>query len=119
MSEPWFEPNTFRALYEAIGGGVGGTLMGCFGGLAGYLAPKGKGRRFVLGTMFVLAILGLIQLGIGLVALLTGQPYDIWYPMVLVGGIMTVVIWPLVPVVRHRYTQAEHRRMEAEAIRNS
>lgn len=119
MSEPWFEPNTFGTLYGVICGGVGGTLIGCFGSLANNLARKGKGRRFVLGTLTVIVILGLIQLGIGLAALLTGQKFGIWFPIVLAGAIFTGVVGPLIPSFRKRYTHAEHRRMEAEAIRKS
>jgi hypothetical protein len=119
MSEPWFDPNTFGTWYGAIGGGVGGTLIGCLGGLAGYLGPRGKGRRLVLGSMLVCAGLGVVQLGFGLVALSTGQPYGIWYPLLLIGTLMAVLMGGLFPMIRLRYSQAEHRRLEAEAIRKS
>lgn len=119
MSEPWFEPNTFGALYGAIGGGVGGSLCGCLGGLIGYLAPRGKGRRFALGAMLTVVVAGLVQVGLGLVALVSGQPYGIWYPMLLCGGILTVVMGGLLPVVRMRYVHAEQRRLQAEGLRRS
>ena len=119
MAEPWFDPNAFGAWYGAIAGGVGGTLVGCFGGLIGYLAPRGQGRRFVLTVMIGIVVAGLSQIGFGVVALASGQPYGIWYPPLLCGGIFTVVTGSLIPTVRKRYAEAELRRMEAEAIRQS
>ena len=119
MSEPWFDPNTFGAWFGAIVGGGGGTLIGCLGGLVGYLAPRGKGRRFVLATMVSIVVVGLVMLGVGLFALLSGQPYGIWYPLVLCGGLFAIIDGSLIPMVRRRYSEAEHRRMEAEAIRQS
>jgi hypothetical protein len=119
MSQPWCDPNTFGMMYGAIGGGVGGTLGGLLGAAAGYLAPRGKGRGFVLGAMGLFVALGVVQLVLGIIAVSTGQPYGIWYPMLLCGFIMSVVIGCLIPVVRSRYSQAERRRLDAEAIRRS
>lgn len=119
MAEPWFDPNTFGAWFGAIAGGGGGTLVGCFGGLIGYLAPRGKGRRFVLSTMAVIVVLGMVVLGIGAFAMVSGQPYGIWYPLVLCGGLFAIIVGCLFPAVRRRFEQAERRRMEAEAIRQS
>ncbi len=117
MSEPWFNPNTFGALYGAIG--VGGSLGGLLGAAAGILAPRGKCRTLILGAMVVLVAIGVVQLVLGIIALTSGQPYGIWYPMLLCGVIMTFVIGGLIPVVRMRYAQAEQRRIEAEAIRRA
>ncbi len=119
MSEPWFDPNTFGAMYGVIGGGVGGSLCGLLGALSGYLAPRGKGRRFVLGAMAFFVLAGVAQLAVGLTAVACGQPYGIWYPMVLCGGILAVVVGGLFPGVRARYAQAEQRRIDAETIRRS
>jgi hypothetical protein len=119
MAEPWFDPNTFGALYGSSGGGVGGSLMGGLGGLTGYLAPHGRGRWFVMGAFAVFLVLGARQAGIGLYALASGQPRGIGYPGLLVGGLTLVVMGPLVPVIRRRYAEAEQHRIEAEAIRQS
>lgn len=119
MSEPWFDADTFGTMYGIIGGGVGGTLCGVLGAVGGILAPRGKGRRFVLGSMTTLVVAGAVQLVIGLIALVSRQPYAIWYPMVLCGGILIAVMGPLIPVVRTRYAQLDQRRVDAEAIRRS
>jgi multidrug transporter EmrE-like cation transporter len=117
MSEPWFDPNTFGALYGGLVGGVGGSLAGVLGALAGTLAPRGKGKIWILGGMVLFILFGLVNLAIGLYALLNGQPYAIWSGPLLVGCIFTVVIGAMIPVVRLRYRQAEQRHFEAESFR--
>ena len=119
MATPWFDPNQFGALFGAIGGGVGGTLGGLLGAAAGVLAPKGKGRKLILGGMGALIGVGLISLGFGVVALVMGQPFGIWYPPSLIGLVFTIVPGALIPVIRTRYAEAEARRIEAEGLRSS
>lgn len=119
MSEPWFDPVWFGALYGAIVGGGGGTLLGCLGALAGFLAPQGKGRTFILGGFWFFVLLGVASLAFGLYALIAGQPYAIWYAPLLCGFVMSLVSGCLIPVLQVRYAQAEQRRLESEAIRNS
>lgn len=119
MSEPWFNETLFGALYGSIAGSVGGTLGGLLGALAGVLAPRGKGRAFVLGAMWLFVGLGVAQVGFGVTALVLGQPWGIWFFPVLCGGIFTVVVGGLIPVVRQRYAEAEERRIQAEGLRTS
>ena len=118
MSAPWVEDvNTFGAYVGGfLGGGLGG-LCGVWGAIAGTLAPKGKAKSFVLGMGLTLIAIGVILLGIGLYALFDGQPYGIWYPFTISGGIITLVCGGLFPVVRKRYTEAEARRLAAEQFR--
>lgn len=118
MATPWFDPNTFGALYGAIGGGVGGSLAGVLGALAGWLAPKGKGKTLVVGGMALVMLAGIASLIAGLYALVAGQPYGIWYPMLLLGLIFTLVIGINLPMILGRYAEAENRRLEADGIRN-
>jgi hypothetical protein len=119
MSEPWFDPNTFGGWYGAIAGGVGGTIGGLLGAAAGNLAPRGIGRRWIIGAMYVMAMLGIAQLVFGVYAWFAGQPYGIWYGPLLCGFIFPVVIGGLIPTVRQRYRQAEERRIEAAALRTA
>jgi MFS family permease len=119
MTEPWFDPIRFGALYGGIGGGLLGGLGGTLGALAGTLAPKGKGRTLILGAFTLMIFVGAGHLVIGLYALSVKQPYGIWYPLVLIGGILTIVCGALRPVVRKTYEQAEARKMDAAAFRRS
>jgi H+/Cl- antiporter ClcA len=117
MMEPWFDPIRFGVLYGGIGGGILGSLGGILGAAAGNLAPKGKGRTFILGAFTLLMWVGMAHLLVGIYALIAQQPYGIWFPLVLVGAVLTVVIGALRPVVRKRYEEAELRKMDAAAFR--
>ena|SRR5437867_3258613 len=119
MTEPWFDPLRFGALYGGIGGGVVGALGGTLGALTGWLAPKGKARSQIVGGFVVMLALGVIHLVAGLFALISGQPYGIWYPLVLLGAVMTIVFGALLPTVRRRYQDAEMRRIQAAALRRT
>lgn len=117
MIAPWFDPNRFGALYGGIGGGLLGGLAGILGGVTGMLAPKGKGRSFILGAFTFLILVGLVHLAVGLYALWAGQPWGIWYPLVLIGFILAFVLSVVRPVVRNRYVEVEMRKMDAAAFR--
>jgi hypothetical protein len=117
MPEPWFDPMWFGILFGAIGGSLLGTAGGILGGLAGYLAPRGKGRGFVLGGFVLMIAVGLACLAFGLAALVSGQPYAIWFFPLLCGIIGTLVFGALLPVVRARYRQADERRIAAAGLR--
>ena len=119
MTEPWFDPIRFGALYGGVGGGLLGGLGGILGAATGVLAPKGKGRSFILGAFTFLTLVGVGNFIVGLYALFAGQPYGIWFPLLLIGGILTIVIGSLRPVVRKRYEEVETRKMEAAAFRRA
>jgi hypothetical protein len=119
MSEPWFEPNTFGAYWGAIVGGGGGSLIGLLGGLTGCLLPRGIGCTVFPVLFAVLAVLGLAFLVVGLIALLSGQPYGIWYSLLLTGVIFTLVCGSAVFTIHRVVVQLEQRRMQSEALRHS
>lgn len=102
-----------------IAGGILGAVIGCFGGLIGYLAPRGKARRFVLGGMLVFAGLGVGALITGAILAMRGVPFVVYWPVLLMGIIIPAVIVPMYAVVRQRYREAESRRMSAAALRAS
>lgn len=115
MTEWWTQQTA--VWIGALGGGGLGTLGGCFGALVGVLAPRGVARGFMLTVHAAFIVVGAVALVSGIVAVSTGQPYHVWYPLVLIGAILTVVMGSLFPVIRMRYRQAEHRRLDAEEFR--
>ena len=102
-------------------GGIVGGVLGCIGGLfgalvgclCGILVPRGKGKRWVLGLAFWGIAVSVAMLIGGVTALCLGQPYHVWYPLVLFGGIMVFSLSFCLPAVYRGYAQAERRRMEA------
>jgi hypothetical protein len=109
MTAPWFDPNLFSWIPGTLLGVVGGTL----GAIAGMLAPHGKGRALVLGFHAGAIAVSFVLLVLGAVALLTGQPYGIWYGFGLPGLLGVVLFSALYPVIRQRYREAETRKLGA------
>jgi hypothetical protein len=94
-------------------GGIAGAVIGCLGGLIGCLAGTGRARGFVLALMKALLAIGAACLIVGMVALARSQPYAVYYPFLLGGVLLTVLMAGLLPNVRKRYEQRELRKMEA------
>ena len=115
MIEWWTEQQA--GLVGGIGGGVIGILGAILGTCIGILGPRGKGRTFVLGLQITLAVAGAVLLVGGIAALLAKQPYHVYYPLLLGGGILVLLMVGLLPVTIGTYRGAEQRRIEAEQIR--
>lgn len=110
MSEPWFNPQ-WSFLPGTLLGGLGGPALGI---LAGVLAPQGKARTLVYGVNCFLTLAGIVMLVLGLIALLTGQPYAIWYALLLPGVMGTCLFGSAFWIIGQRYRQAEMRQMQAK-----
>ena len=118
MVDPWFDPIHFGTYFGAIGGSAVGLLGGILGTLTGVLAPKGKGRVPVIAAWIVSMALGVATLAVGIVAVVSGQPYGIWYPLVLLGAILGgITTMLLFLVVLPAYRAVEARKLAAEEIR--
>jgi hypothetical protein len=112
--QPWFDnPGLVGGL---LGGGVG-VLGAIYGTTLGLLAPRGKARGAVFAMHWTFQALGVVLLAAGITALATGQPYGVGYPLLLPGALLTFLMLIFLPIVRVRYQQAEHRRLEAEEFR--
>jgi hypothetical protein len=71
----WFDPNHWAWLP--------GTLLGClcglWGSLIGTLVPLGKGRPVTLGFGLLLAGLATAFSIAGMIGLVLGQPFGVWF----------------------------------------
>ena len=63
--------------------------------------------------MFLTLGLGLMMVVMGIVAVIREQPYVVYYPLLLGGGIITVVFGALVKTIQKRYLDLELRKMSA------
>jgi peptidoglycan/LPS O-acetylase OafA/YrhL len=114
-AEPWYDLNT--QIWLGVAGGVFGGLWGsALGVLAGLLIPKGKGKRLIFGLLWVGLVLGVASGVAGVVALVSGQPYGVWYPLLLGCVPLTPLAVVFLFVVRHRYRQVELRKMQADEL---
>ena len=112
--QPWFE--NWGLVGGLLGGGIG-ILGGVYGTVVGICAPRGKAKRLVFGLHSSALGLGLGLLVGGFTALVTGQPYGVWYALLLPGALLTVLIICFTPMLKLRYRQAEHRKLNAEEFR--
>jgi hypothetical protein len=94
-------------------GGIAGTVIGCLGGLIGMLAGVGKAREFVMLLTAAIVLAGVACLALAIVALLQTQPYCVYYPLLLLGGLSVLVMGPLRRTLRQRYQQLELRKIAA------
>jgi hypothetical protein len=106
-------------LIGGIAGSVVGVLGGVLGTVAGICAPRGQCKAFVFGLAIVMIGAGIISLITGVAALLLEQPYGVYYPLLLMGIVCTVVLGSFMPVLRQRYREADNRRLDAEEFRRS
>lgn len=116
MPAPWFDPHHFGVLYGGFVGGGLGLLGAILGAGTAILAPQGKGRGFILRAFTFMELTGVVHLAIGLYAVYDRQPFDIWYPLVFIGVLFSLLFPMLRPIVRKRYEQVETKRMDAEAF---
>jgi hypothetical protein len=108
VSGQWWGEQTAGAV-----GGLLGTVLGCLGGLVGALSGLGKARRLTLGLMAATFAFGVVCLGTGVAALICRQPYAVWFPPLMIGGLSTVLMGALLPSIRRRYEELELRKIAA------
>lgn len=92
-------------------GGIGGTLLGLLGAAIGVLTGVGKGKHVVLTLSAIMAAAGGLVLIGGLAAVVTGQPYHVFYPLLLLGGMMSVGGTVSLFVAPGRFRDHELQRM--------
>ena len=115
---PWWTDQQ-GAYVGGIAGSVVGILGAVMGGLCGMCVPYGRCKGLVYGLSAFMLGGGIIALVTGVTAVLLDQPYAVYYPPLLLGFICTTVVGGLIPVIRRRYREADHRRLEAEELRRS
>ncbi|MBN2376921.1 MAG: hypothetical protein JXD22_10995 [Sedimentisphaerales bacterium] len=94
-------------------GAIGGSTLGILAGIIGILAGKAKAPRFVKTLIKIIITSGIVCLIMGVVALFMSQPYGVYYPLLLMGGITTLVLGFQYPIICKRYEFVEIRKMEA------
>jgi hypothetical protein len=119
MMEPWFDPIRFGTWYGGLGGGLLGLSGAVLGAITAALAPKGKGQSFVLSAFTFMKWVGVVHLVIGIYAVYERQPYGIWYPLLLIGFLFTLLFLLLRPIVRKRYEEVEQQQLSAGTLRRA
>lgn len=107
----WWGPRT-----AGLVGGVLGSFLGCVGALVGLLARRGKARVLAIGLAVGMLAFGAVSLLLGVVALLRSQPYEVFYPLLLVGVLCVGLPAFLLRTLRRRYQELELRKMRARDL---
>lgn len=112
MTHPWFDAD----LYAWIPGTLFGAAAIVMGALVGWLTPQGKARRAIVRAWITLWVVSMAMLAAGIVALGIGQPYGVWFGLLLPGVVGTAVVGGNLPVILNRYRQVENRRLAAKDL---
>lgn len=80
------------------------------GVLVGWLVPRGRARNFILRAWFTVWAVAVALLIAGIVALTNGQPWGVWYGLLLPGAVGTLVVGANSLVILKRYREVAERR---------
>ena len=108
QSEGWWSDRTAGRI-----GAVGGCVIALVAILVWILASRGRARGFVNATLLTASALGFAAVIVGVVAAASGQPYGVYYPLLLMGGITATLSLIAFFRLRKQYAAAELRRMES------
>jgi hypothetical protein len=111
-TQPWFDPNQ----YAWIPGTVYGVAAALMGAVVGWLVPRGRSRQLILRAWFTLWAVAVALLLAGAAALMDGQPWGIWFGMLLPGAIGTLVVGANSLVILKAYQVVETRRLAAKDL---
>ena len=109
--EPWLNTTTC-----GLAGGIFGMIIGLHGALSGIFAPKGLYKSYVLGSLKFLLAGSAILLCAGITGYFVGQPYDVWYFLILSGLIGCISIFVALKCVTTTYRNIELRKIEAQNL---
>lgn len=115
--EPWWtgqQAGLFGGIAGSVYGGVGGGVIG--GVAIPLLVRRGRHKSVALGLMGGFALIGLAGLILGLIALLSGQPFMVWFLPVQLGGVMGILGVVLMLTLAAQYRRLEERGLEAALI---
>ncbi len=94
-------------------GAIAGVVVGGLGALQGVLTSRGRAKETVMALTTVVLVAGILTLGLGIIAVVQGQPYGVYYPLLLAGGLGALLTGCMLPVIKRRYAEVEMRRISA------
>lgn len=86
---------------------IGGSVIGILGATIGVLCAIGRYRRFAEALLVALLGVGVGGLVAGSAAFALGQQREVWFPLLLIGLVATLLPVALRREVRRRFSRAE------------
>mgnify|MGYP001233669485 CR=1 FL=1 len=102
----------FTGPQAGVAGGIAGSLLGLLGAAVGWLSSRGRARAFVLSALGAALAVGVAALGAAALAVLLGQPREVWLSLATLG-----LVCSLVPALTLRSTAARYRDVELRRMR--
>ncbi len=84
--------------------------------MVGWLAPRGRARGFIVRAWFALWAVAVVLLLMGIAARVNGQPWGVWYALLLPGAVGTLVVGVNSVVILKSYREVEERRLTAKDL---
>ena len=94
-------------------GGFAGGFIGLLGALIGFLTARGRSKGFVMAALNAMLVIGAAALVIGGFAVMQAQPYAVFYPLLLLGGICTALALVLRKPLKLAYQNREMRKLQS------
>jgi hypothetical protein len=101
------------ASQSGLFGGILGSLLGISGGLIGLSAAWSRLRPLTIPLCVIDLVISGVAFLVGVVAVCLGQPWHVYYPLLLVGVIGVTVIGSVLWQQVHRFRDDELRRITA------
>jgi len=98
-------------------GGIVGSVVGLTGAAIGILAGIGIARKVCLSLLGAMFVSGIASLAVGLASLAFSQPYAVYYPLLLLGLLCSVLPAGLFRSIKRQYELKELRKMHAMDIK--
>lgn len=115
MTQPWWTDNLFGVWL-----GVATTVVAV--GLAltcAWFALRGERRVLAMRANIGVAVFGAACVALCGLALLQGQHFRVWYPLLMMGAMPLIMFGPNMIALNWIYRQRETRRLAAEELRRS
>jgi hypothetical protein len=93
--------------------GILGSCIGVLGAVVGILTSLGKARSLVMALLNLFLVVGTASFAGGIVAFVQEQPYAVYYPLLLIGLLCTVIPLGLRRSIRKRFEDLELRKMRS------
>ena len=77
---------------------------------------KVKHKKIILSYAVIFIILSAISLCTGIIALISQQPFHVWFPFIIYGSTSIVCMVSMYIVARITYTKAELKKMNVDDL---